>query len=414
LTKRIVIVGGGVIGCCIAYYASRDHQVTILERGTADDRGCSFGNAGLVVPSHFVPLAAPGMMARALKWMWNSESPFYVKPRIDRALLSWGWKFHRAATAQRVAQAAPLLSRLQLESRELFEALAAERDFGFVARGVLMLCQSQHALEEEARIAEQAPALGMPAEIVGAKEIAELEPELALRVAGGVLYPRDAHLDPSRLMSALRELLRERNVELSWNHEVTGWRHRHDSIEAVRTTRGDISGDEYVVCAGSWTSAMLRPLGVALPMEAGKGYSITLSNPPAQPRHPFILMEARVAVTPMGMALRFGGTMEIAGLDETINPSRIRGITKSVPKYLPDFSADDFRDATPWCGLRPCSPDGLPYVGRLERYHNLSVAAGHGMLGVSLGPITGRLVSEILAGAPSIAIDLLSPDRFMV
>ena len=215
-------MGGGVIGCCIAYYASRDHQVTILERGTADDRGCSFGNAGLVVPSHFVPLAAPGMMARALKWMWNSESPFYVKPRIDRALLSWGWKFHRAATAQRVAQAAPLLSRLQLESRELFEALAAERDFGFVARGVLMLCQSQHALEEEARIAEQAPALGMPAEIVGAKEIAELEPELALRVAGGVLYPRDAHLDPSRLMSALRELLRERNVELSWNHEVTG------------------------------------------------------------------------------------------------------------------------------------------------------------------------------------------------
>ena len=412
----VVVVGGGVIGLCTAWYAAgRGHRVTVIDRRPADHEGCSYGNAGMLTPSHFVPLAAPGAVRMALRWMFDAESPFYVRPRFDADLLSWGWRFHRAATPQRVEAAAPVIRDLNLAGVASYQELAREWDdeFRLVQRGILMLCATEHGLEEESRTAALANRLGVRAEVVSAPEVERLEPGIRMKAAGGVFYPGDAILSPGLFMRALLRRLPGRGVKLQWETEVNGWKTDGDRVTAVRTTRGDFSGDEIIVCGGSWSPSVVRDLGLRLPMQAGKGYSLTLPQPRLRPTRGIILTEARVAVTPIGDTLRFGGTMEIAGVDESVNPARIRGIVKSACRYFPDFTPDDFRGIEPWCGLRPCSPDGLPYIGRFRRFRNLSVATGHAMMGLSLGPITGKLVAQVLAGEPpAIAMEMLSPDRY--
>jgi D-amino-acid dehydrogenase len=415
-SKSILIAGGGVIGLCAAYYCrARGHQVTILDRAAADHQGCSYGNAGLVVPSHFIPLAAPGMVALGLKWMWNPESPFHIKPRLDLALLDWAFKFWRAANPVHVQRCAPLLLDLNAASKGCFAELAREMDgaFSLEQKGLLMLCKTSKVLEKEINITEFAKRLGLRAEILDASEAARFEPDVQMDIAGAVYFPDDAHLTPATFMTELKRRLEASGVHFQWNTEVTGWRANGNRIQSVQTGRGDFSADEYLVCSGAWSPLIVRELGLKLPMQAGKGYSLTLPTPPQLPRIPAILTEARVAVTPMNDQLRFGGTMEIAGINEEINPARIRGMVKAIPQYYPSFTSEHFERIEPWCGLRPCTPDGLPYLGRPRRFTNLSVAAGHAMMGLSLGPITGKLMAEILSGEqPSIDIRLLDPDRY--
>lgn len=412
--KRVAIIGGGVIGLCAAYYAVRDgHQVTVIDRVPESHEGCSYGNAGMVVPSHFVPLAAPGMVALGLKWMWNPESPFYIKPSLNPDLLSWGYKFWRAATPQRVEQAAPLLRDLSFASRELFEDLAREHDFGLVTKGLLMLCQTEHGFEEESKSAERARALGVPAKALDARQTAKLEPNVRMDIAGAVFFPKDCHLSPNRFMAVLKSELAKMGVQFQWEKVVQGFVRENGKVRALETSGGQVEADEFVLAGGSWSPELARSIGVNLPMQAGKGYSLTLARPRQLPQLCAIFTEARLAVTPMGSSLRFGGTMEIAGLNEEINPVRVRGIIKSAVKYYPDFTEDDFAAVNPWCGLRPCSPDGLPYIGRLKPFSNLVVATGHAMMGLSLGPITGKLVSELLSGKKwSHDISLLNPNRY--
>lgn len=415
MTKRVLIVGGGILGLSAAYYALRKGlAVRLLERGTPQDAGCSFGNAGMIVPSHLVPLAAPGMVGEGLRHMWRPESPFYVKPRLSAALLDWAWRFWRASSAARAARAAPLLCELSLRSRACYEEWASEwpEDFGLVKRGLLLMCRSPQGLAAEAAAAERARALGVPAQVLTPQETAALEPGLTLRIAGSIYFPLDCHLTPSRLIAALRRRVELAGGEISWQTSVRRLRRAGERIAAVETSVGEIDADEYVLCAGAWSAALARGLGLRLPLQAGKGYSLTLAAPPELPRTCAILSEAHVAVTPMGSELRIGGTLELAGLDSSINPARVRGIVRSVGAYLPEFTPERFRDVPAWCGLRPCSPDGLPYLGRFARYANLWTATGHAMLGVSLGPVSGRLLAGLLAGEPpEIPIDALSPDR---
>lgn len=419
--KSILIIGGGVIGLSTAYYcARRGHRVTLLDRHPERRDGCSFGNAGMVVPSHFVPLAAPGMVALGLKWMWNPESPFYIKPRLNAELLSWAYRFWRAATPAHVQRSAPLIRDLSFASRACFEELAAlpDNDFGLVRQGLVMLCKTPHALDDEAKFAAQANALGVPAEVLDRAGLAKLDPDVTMDVAGGVYFPKDCHLSPDRLMAGLKRQCDQLGVRFVWETEVTGWGTEPDG--RLSTVRGhgpqgpaELAANEFVLCGGSWSPVIARDLGLKLPMQAGKGYSLTLAQPRELPRLCAIFTEARVAVTPMGRSLRFGGTMEIAGLNEDINPVRVQGIIKSVSRYYPRFTPADFQGIQPWRGLRPCSPDGLPYLGRTGRVRNLSIATGHAMMGLSLGPITGRLMSELLSGEkPSINIEMLNPDRY--
>lgn len=415
-SQRIVIIGAGVIGLCAAYYcARRGHRVTVIDRHPEARDGCSFGNAGMVVPSHFVPLAAPGMVALGLKWMWNPESPFYIQPRLDRDLIGWAWKFTRAANAEHVRRSAPLLRDLSFASRACFEELAAipDNDFGLVKKGLVMLCRTQRALDHEAAFAEQANRLGVPAQVLDATGVARLDPNLTLSVVGGVYFPKDCHLSPDRFMTAMKRQCEARGVRFVWSAGVNAITHHASRITEVSTASDKFTADEVVLCSGAWSPLLARQLGLKLPMQAGKGYSLTLPHPRELPQICSILTEARVAVTPMNGRLRFGGTMEIAGLNEQINPARIRGIIRSVTQYCPRFTAEDFAHIQPWCGLRPCSPDGLPYLGRTANFANLTIATGHAMMGLSLGPITGQLVSEIVSGGrPEFDLRMLDPDRY--
>jgi len=411
-----LIIGGGVIGlCCALYLSRRGHRVTVVERGPADHDCCSLGNAGFVVPSHLVPLAAPGMVACGMRMMFQRRSPFFIRPRFDRELAAWCWRFYRSATEPHVARAGRLLRDLSLASRKCYEELAVEpgNDFGLHKRGLLMLCRSERALVEEAHTAELARRLGVAAELVAPEAIARLEPNVRLRAAGGVYFPDDCHLSPNRLMAALARRLVAEGVSFAWNTEVTGWRTSGRGIEAVQTSRGPLEADWFVLAGGAWSAKLARGLGLRLPMQAGKGYSMTLPAARAVPTRGLLLVESRVAVTPLGDSLRIGGTLELSGLNDSIDTGRVAAMIDAAVEYLPDYTANDFRPLAVWRGLRPCSPDGLPYVGRPTRYDNLCVAAGHAMLGVSLAPITGRLVSQLVSGEPpSVDITLLSPDRF--
>src|SRR5436190_9181295 len=302
--KSVLIIGAGVIGLSTAYYAAaRGHRVTIIERGAAGDGGSSAGNAGMIVPSHFIPMAAPGMVALGLKWMWNPESPFYVKPRLSPELLDWGIKFWRASTAARVGRAAPVLRDLHFASRTCFEEIARQHDFGLVKKGLLMLCKTPHSLEEESRTAEHARKLGVPAEILDARQTAALDPGVRMDIAGSVYFPKDCHLVPDRFLASLKTEIEKQGGRFLWQTKVNGWVANGNRIEGVQTANGDFAADEYVLCGGSWSPSVARDLRLRIPLQAGKGYSLTLSKPRQLPQICAILTEARVAVTPMNGAL---------------------------------------------------------------------------------------------------------------
>jgi D-amino-acid dehydrogenase len=418
MSKKVVIVGAGMAGLCTAYYCAREgFDVTVVDRGEPVRDGASYGNAGMIVPSHFIPLAAPGMVALGLKWMWNPASPFYIKPRFDTELFGWAFKFWKASTAAHVRRTAPLIAELSLASRTCFEELNAlpGMDCDFEKRGLVMLCREQHTLEEEGKTAEQARALGVPAEVFDAAATAKLNPGARMNVAGSIYFPLDCHLSPRRFLVSLQGELVRRGVAFRWTTEAKAFRKEGGKVRAVQVEGGqEILADEFVLCGGTWAPDLVADLGLRLPMQAGKGYSLTLEKPHHQLTTPSILTEARVAVTPMGDTLRVGGTMEVAGRDLGINPVRVRGIVDSFCRYFPDYEPKDFAEVKPWAGLRPCSPDGMPYIGRTQKFSNLCVAAGHAMMGLSLGPITGKLIADTLSGRPIAAAKaaVLSPDRY--
>ncbi|HET6248743.1 MAG TPA: FAD-dependent oxidoreductase [Tepidisphaeraceae bacterium] len=417
MPKNVLILGSGIIGlCCAHYLVGRGHRVTIVDRDGAQAQGCSFGNAGMIVPSHFVPLAAPGMVGMALRMMLNPRSPFSIQPRLDAGLFSWMWHFHRSATAPHVKRAAPVLRDLNLASRKCYEELSdtCGNDFGLVKNGLLMLCNTNRGLHEESDAAETANRLGIPARVLDARQTAELEPDVKMDIAGSVHFPLDCHLSPDRLMQSLRQRLADAGANFIWNADVKELRREARKIVAAVTKAGtEIAADEFVLCAGSWSGELARDLGLKLLMQAGKGYSLTLANPPLLPRLCAILTEARVAMTPMDGRVRFGGTMEMSGLNQRIYRKRVEGIIRSACAYYPQFSEADFAAVEPWCGLRPCSPDGLPYLGRTRKFSNLCIATGHAMMGMSLGPITGKIVAQIIdEGRTEMDVSLLDPDRY--
>lgn len=427
---KTTIIGSGVIGLFSAYYLSKQgYEVTIIERSNGDD-GCSTGNAGMIVPSHFIPLAVPGMIEKGIKWMFNSESPFYVKPRLNLDLLSWGLKFYQAANKKQVERAMPALRDISLLSKALYQDLAKtpDLDFAFEEKGLMMLCKTEHHFDEEIEVAQQANELGLKTKILSTKELHEFEPEVKPDVAGAIFYEGDAHLYPNQLVKNLKKHLENIGVKFYYNTEVTGFELEKNEIKKInirqivgnliqnRTANlSELNTENIVIATGSWSPLLADMLNIGLPMQAGKGYSVTYEqNQGKKLNIPSILLEARVAITPMSDNLiRFGGTMEIGGLNDQINMNRVRGIIKAVPNYFPDYQIDIPQKEQIWHGLRPCSPDGLPYIGRTNKYKNLVIASGHAMMGLSLAPATGKLVQEIIDNQKnSIEIDLYKPERY--
>lgn len=415
-SRRVVVIGGGIAGLAAAWYAVQDgHEVVLIDRGGPDGDRCSIGNAGMIVPSHFVPLASPGSVRLGLLSLADSRSPLRVAPRLDPDYLRWCWQFLRAARASRVAIAVPALHDLALLSRRGYEAftLLWPQGVPLTEHGLLILCRSTHALREEHNAAKMARRLGMPVEILDRDAATALEPDLDMAIAGAVRYPLDAHVIPQRVVATLVAGLAEAGVELRWHTEVVGFRRAESRVAKAVTTTGEIGGDEFVIAGGMWSAALARTIDLPLPLMSGKGYSFTLAKPRVRPHACALLAEARIAVTPMGSSLRFAGTMELCGLDRSIDQRRVAAMIDAIPRYYPQFGPADFAGITPWTGLRPCSPDGLPYIGRTRRADNVLIATGHAMMGVSLAPATGRIISDLIAGRePPVPITLYSPDRY--
>ncbi len=414
MAKQVVVIGGGIMGLSCAYYLKKEgHQVTVLDQSSMDG-GASYVNAGYLTPSHIIPLAAPGMMAKGLKWMFNSSSPFYMKPRLEPEFLKWAWQFHRSSTAEKVKKAIPLIAEINVISKELYQGMHDSGDLGdfqLVKEGLLMLFKSDEAGQHEREVMRQALNLGLEARELTREELNELQPGLYPEIKGAFHYECDAHTTPTQIMKRLKEYLLGQGVAIHTQTEVQGFSRQGRILTGVLTSRGEFPAEEVVLAAGAWSPLLARELGLKLSLQAGKGYRIDIYRP-TPIKLPAILMEAKVAVTPMEGFTRLAGTMELSGINHEIRPNRVAAIARLAEKYFEDFEVRPEEEAQAACGLRPVTPDGLPYIGRVSNWSNLSLATGHAMMGWSLGPVTGKLISELISGQPtSLSLDALSPER---
>jgi D-amino-acid dehydrogenase len=402
-SKHVTIIGGGIIGLACAFFLNRQgHQVTVIDKNPIGD-SCALGNAGYITASHFIPLAAPGMVQKGLKWMFNPESPFYIHPRFDLALIQWMWKFNLHCRKSHVDRVKNTLLQLCCESKQLYIELdkLLGHSFQLKQKGIYVVTQQQKQLQHELELVEQANAMGVNASEVTKADLQDKFPQLELDAVGGVFFPEDAHVHPGELLESLFGHLKSAGVEFIEKAEVTGIQLKSDKVQSIQLNRKDektqstINVEELVIAGGSWSPQLIKALKLNLPIQAGKGYSVTIDKP-WEIDTPIILSDSAVAITPFESQVRFGGTMELAGLDRTINPRRVNGIIKSVKRFIPNFDIDRVDQSQAWSGLRPCTPDGLPLVGRAPNLANLSVAAGHAMLGLTLAPVTGKIISEII------------------
>jgi len=398
MAKSVIIIGGGIIGLCSAYYLQREgHKVTVVDKSDFTS-GASYVNAGYITPSHIISLAAPGMINKGIKWMFNSESPFYVKPRLNYDFLKWSWAFKKSATAQKVEKAIPVIKDINLLSRELYEDLKSSGDFDFFYqhKGLLMYYQTEKAGEEEWKVGQRAIQEGLKVENLSKEQVQKIEKNVDLNIKGAVYYHSDAHMTPNEFMPQLKTYLKKNGVSILGNEEVLDIMVANQKITGIKTTNLHIKSDEFVIATGSWSQNLAKKLGVDIPIQAGKGYRVNTKSE-TNITIPAILMEAKVAVTPMNGFTRFAGTMEIGGINDIINPVRVNAIAKAAESYYPNLRVNEQEKEVAKCGLRPCSPDGLPYIGKSSKCKNVTFATGHAMMGWSLGPATGKLVSEIIS-----------------
>ncbi len=412
--KKVIIIGGGISGLCSAYYLVKEgFEVSVIDGGDIS-KGASFANAGYLTPSHFVPLAEPGMLGKGIKWMLHSSSPFYVKPRFDLDFFKWTYHFIQSATLDKVEKALPVLLEINLKSRDLYDEMYDTMDFNFhyEKKGVLMAFKNEETEEHELKLAERAAFEGLEVEKIAKKDLHKVEPLFSDDVIGAVHYKCDAHTTPEKFMKNLKSWLESKGVIFILNEEVKNIKSQKNRIAVVETEKGIHEADEFVLAAGSWTSSLAKSLDINIPIQGGKGYCINVTEETGI-RMPAILVEGKVAVTPMYGFTRFAGTMEFSGNNTFISKPRVTAIANSAESYYKNLKIPEENRAVAVSGLRPVSPDGLPFIGRASGYKNLTIAAGHSMMGWSLGPITGKLVSEIITErAISVNLDPFKVERF--
>lgn len=387
------------MGLSSAYYLHQSgHKVTVLDKGDFSDN-CSYGNAGYVCPGHFIPLATPGIVWKGLKWMFNSRSPFYVQPSFNGSLIDWGLKFIKSANNKHVEASAVPLRDIAILSQEEYKAWAALPgfDFAYQHKGLLEIFQTQAVADHAHHTVEKGKALGLDVDLLSYETLQSMEPQIKINALGAIYFKCDAHLYPNKLMTVLLDHLKQNGVQLIGNEEVTAFEKEKKKIKRVITTKQAYEADEVVIATGAWSRQIAALVDTKIPMMPGRGYSVTLENSAYHVNYPAVLMEGRVAITPMdGNKIRFGGTMEVVSTQTPPRYERVEGILNAVKRFIPEFDIAMPSTDKIWYGYRPCSADGLPYIGRISKFENVVVATGHAMLGLSLGAGTGKLVGEIV------------------
>lgn len=412
--KNIIIIGGGIVGLCTAYFLQKEeHQVTVIDKSDITS-GASFVNAGYITPSHIIPMASPGKITQGIKWMFDSSSPFYIKPRWDIDFFKWSWYFHKSSTQAKVEKAIPVIKDINLMSRGLFEDMKASGDLGdfhLERKGLLMIYKTDAAFEHEMEVAEKASFLGLEVSELTKSQLDKIEPNIKIDAKGAIHYECDGHTSPTELMPKLLAYLKSVGVNILTDEEVLDLFLSNEKISEIKTSKGKYSADEIILAAGSWSGILAKKLNIQLPLQAGKGYRINVSRTTGISM-PAILMEASMAVTPMKDFTRFAGTMEFSGINTIIRKERVLAIANGAKKFYPELEITKEEIADAQTGMRPVSPDGLPYIGKSKDIKNLTFATGHAMMGWSLGPATGKLVSEIIDGKKTaMDIEAFAPSR---
>jgi D-amino-acid dehydrogenase len=394
----VLVVGGGVIGvACALELARRGAQVTVIDRDRLG-AACSYGNAGWLTPSLAVPLPAPGVVAKALKWLLDADGPFYIQPRLDVELVSWLFRFWAATGRARFERGAEALVRLSRWSCDEWQKLAGRDgvDFGYARNGLVAIYEHADAFAAGRGHAEMVARFGVPFETWTADELREREPAVRGAQVGGYFFPDDAHCRPFQAFQALADEARRAGVRMIEGVDAYGVEREGGKVVRVLTTRGPIAAKEFVVAVGAWSKSFGRTIGLDIPMLGAKGYSLLTPRLDPHPTRSLLLAERKVAIVPHDDALRIAGTLELVDEDLSITRRRVEAIVRATRGLLP--LADPLPIQELWRGLRPCLPDGLPAIGKARGAKNLWLATGHQMTGLKTAPGTGRLLAELMSG----------------
>ncbi len=414
MTRSVVVVGGGLVGlACAHYLRDEGFEVTVIDQNRIGG-GCSHGNCGMVLPSHVLPLASSAALWDGCKSLFNPRAAFRIRPQARLGLYRWLMAFALRCREGAVKRNGQHLQALLGSSVEMYRALAKLPDLGAQWRedGLLYAFETERGLdafrEEDEFIQKE---FGLAARFFNSTDLADYEPALKPGLAGGFLYEDDGWLRPDSLIRGWATHLTGRGVRFMEDCRFLHLERSGSCADALITTRGAIETDHFVFAAGAWSAKLAETLDCKIPVEPGKGYSVTLSKPPQVPRQPMLLPERRVGVTPFEDGFRLGSMMEFTGFDSSIPPHRIRQLQESARPYLRQPTGGAVLES--WYGWRPMTWDSLPIIGPVPKLDNAVLATGHNMLGVTLAPVTGQLVAELVAGRePHLDISPFSPRRF--
>lgn len=395
--------------CCALELARAGAQVTLLESGDDVGAGCSAGSAGLICPSHAAPLATRKALMLGLRWSLTADGPFAL--RLRPSLLPWIARFAAACTPARERRSTELLRSLSATSLGLHAQLSDELGTGVERLGTFNVYESERGFEAGRREAAEHAHAGLAVQVLDGREACAFEPALVGPVAGAVYYPDELSGDSHEFVRVIGRAARDAGVDVRTRVTVRGLRTQGDRVAELETSEGRLTPGTVVLAAGAWSPSLTRGLRLSLPVEGGKGYHLEYARGEGDPRVPIFLQEARVIATPFARALRVAGTLELTGLDLSVDERRIDAVERAGRRRVRGLATRPRQSV--WSGLRPCAPDGLPIVGRPSIYENLVVATGHAALGFTLAPSTGRIVAQLVAGEPvEHEIAALHPDRF--
>lgn len=391
----VLIVGGGVIGLACAYELSRAGARVILIDKSDPGYGCSYGNAGWITPCFAMPLPMPGMLLKSIKWLLDPESPLYIKPELSVTLFRWMLRFFLSMNKRQMLASVDALTAISKQSLDLYKELARTTDkpFSFEQKGLFMVAQSDDGYKYARTEMELVARSGIPGRIMGEEEARAFEPSLTKRIKGGVFFEQEAHAEPLQVTQTLAHEARKLGAQIISKAEVIDFQLGGKGIASARTTRGVFVADQFVLATGSWSPRIAQTLDLRIPVLGGKGYAIITDQLAPNPQRPMMLVEKKVAVTPRNGSLRLAGTLELVNQDESFTTRRVEAIVRGAREFMNVPDKISYHEI--WRGLRPCTPDGVPVIGRTPRYPNLIVATGHQMLGLQSAPGTGKLVADL-------------------